>query len=315
MKLVNYQEIIAEKIKRQKSIPQLEYHAAGHAVHIGKISPGCRGCLSPEPSIGIQIGTQCMFRCPYCYYDPKRPKHTLEQINFWLAEFRRKTVNPNWRPNIFSFQSSGETLMYLDQLERFAKLIKEMEKERGGNFYLYVYTNGVLADSKNLERLKNWGVREIRFHTAASNFSEQVYKNIERAIEYGFTATVELPSLPHYRDKVFEMLPIINSLGVKHLNLLECQVTIHNVNALHQLYPNGRMHQGYFIHLYDEGLVYDIIEEVIVKGYNFSVLDCNSGVENCRHGEGRYVFFNMDSIKGMCDEWDYYGKTKLDCPI
>jgi len=310
MKLVNYQEIIAEKIKRQKSIPNLEYHAAGHVVHIGKISPGCLGCFTQEPSVGIQIGTQCMFRCPYCYYDPKRQKQPLEQINFWLADFRRKKMNPNWRPTIFSFQSSGETLMYLDQLEKFAELIKEMKKERVCNFYLYLYTNGVLADSKNLERLKNWGVSEIRFHTAASNFSEQVYKNIERAIEYGFTATVELPSLPHYRDKVFEMLPIIDKLGVKHLNLVECQVTIHNVDALGKLYPNGRMYQGYFIQLYDEGFVYDVIEEVIAKGYKFSVLDCNSGVESCRHGEGRYVFFNTDSTKGMCDGWDYYGKTK-----
>ncbi len=314
MKLVNYQEIIAEKINRQKSISKLEYHAAGHAVHIGKISTGCMGCFMPEPSLGVQIGTKCMFRCPYCYYDPKRQEQHPEEINAMLSNFYRQIMSTDWRPVIYSFQSSGETLLYLEQLERFVKPLKEIEKKRGANFYIYVYTNGVLADAKNLERLKNWGVREIRFHTAASDFSEQVYKNIELAIKYGFIATVELPSLPHYREKVFGMLPIIDNLGVKHLDLVECQVTSHNIDALSRLYPNGRIYQSYYKHLYDEGLVYDVIEEVVAKGYKFSVIDCNSGVECFRHGFGRQVAFDPASIKGMCDEWDFYGKKESTPP-
>jgi len=306
MRLVLYQEIISEKLKRQQSIKGLEFHASGHAVHIGKISPGCRGCFTPELSTGMQIGAQCMCRCPYCYYDPARRDQTQGEIDRMLTDVFAKSLNPTWRPIIVALQSSGETLLYMDQLERFVKVIREAEVKKRLNTYLYVYTNGILANEENLLRMKDWGVQELRFHIAASGFSEEVYQNLERAIKKGFTGTVELPSLPHYRDKLFAALPRLNDMGVKHLDLVECQVTNFNKNTLHTMFPKGRIYQDFFIHFYDEGMSYDVIEETLNKGYKFSVLDCNSGVERCRHGPGKEVAFDMNSIDGMCAPWDYY---------
>ncbi|MDD4818618.1 MAG: hypothetical protein PHH27_00265 [Candidatus Colwellbacteria bacterium] len=310
MRLVPYQEILSEKLKRQQSIKGLQFHASGHCVHIGKISPGCRGCFTPEPSVGVQVGTQCMCKCPYCYYDPHRRENTQFEIDSMLADTFLKSLNPDFRPIIYALQSSGETLLYMDQLEKFVEIIRKAEKKKGINTYLYLYTNGLLANEENLSRLKDWGVQELRFHLAASGFSEEVYKNLELTIKKGFTGTVELPSLPHYRDKLFEMLPRINDLGVKHLDLVECQVTQFNRDALNRMFPDGRIYQDYFIHFYDEGQVYDIIEETLNKGYKFSVIDCNSGVERCRHGPGKRVAFDMNSIKGMHADWEYYLKTE-----
>ncbi|MFA4999624.1 MAG: radical SAM protein [Parcubacteria group bacterium] len=311
MRLVPYQEILSEKLKRQQSVRRLQFHASGHSVHIGKISPGCRGCFTPELSTGMQIGSQCMCQCPYCYYDPARQEHTQAEIDRMLADVFLKSLNPNWRPIIVALQSSGETLLYLDQLEKFVKIIRETEIKKGLNTYFYVYTNGILVNKENLARMKDWGVQELRFHIAASNFSEDVYKNLELAVREGFTGTVELPSLPHYRDKLLGSLPRLNDMGVKHLDLVECQVTNFNKGALNAMFPKGRIYQDFFIHFYDEGLSYDIIEETLDKGYGFSVLDCNSGVERCRHGPGKSVAFDMKSIEGMCVEWDYYQTNKI----
>jgi pyruvate formate-lyase activating enzyme-like uncharacterized protein len=306
MRLVPYQEILSEKLARQKSIKGLQFHASGHCVHTGKISPGCRGCFSPELSTGMQIGTQCMFRCPYCYYDPARRENTQFEIDQMLTDIFRKSLDPNWKPIIVALQSTGETLFYMDELEKFVKILREQEERKKINTYLFVYSNGVLANEENLSRMKDWGVQEIRFHLAASNFSEDVFKNMENAIKKGFTGTVELPSLPHYRDKLFELMPRMNDVGVKHFDLVECQVTPFNIGSLNKMFPDGRIYQDYFIHLYDEGMVYDIIEEAINKQYNFSVIDCNSGVERCRQGPGKQVAFDMASIDGMCAPWDYY---------
>jgi hypothetical protein len=307
MRLVPYQEIAAEKIKRQRSIPSLELHASGHCIHVGKISPGCRGCFTPEISMGIQVGAKCMMKCPYCYYDPARGEQSRVEMDSQLADLFARGLAPNWNPIIFALQSTGETLLYMDELEKFVKVIKEMEPRKKRNFYLYLYTNGLLANKENLERLKEWGVAELRFHLSASDFSEEAYKNLETAISMGFTGTVELPSLPHNREKIMGMLPRINDLGVKHLDLVECQITPWNREAMHRMYPDGRCYQDYFIHFYDEGLVYDVIEEKIDKGYGFSVIDCNSGVERSRHGPGKRVMFDMKSADGMCAEWNYYG--------
>jgi pyruvate formate-lyase activating enzyme-like uncharacterized protein len=65
----------------------------------------------------------------------------------------------------------------MNQLEKFVKIIREQEERKGINTYLFVYSNGILANEENLARLKDWGVQEIRFHLAASNFSEDVFKN------------------------------------------------------------------------------------------------------------------------------------------
>ena len=43
------------------------------------------------------------------------------------------------------------------------------------------------------------------------------------------------------------------------------------------------------MHLYDEGLVYDLMEEVVAKGYSFSVLDCNSFVKTIQRSPGKLV--------------------------
>lgn len=306
MRLVPYQEILNEKLKRQQSIKGLQFHASGHCVHVGKISPGCRGCYTPEVSMGVQVGTQCMCKCPYCYYDPARRENTQFEIDQMLTDTFQKSLNPGWKPIVIALQSTGETLLYMNQLEKFVKIIREQEERKGINTYLFVYSNGILANEENLARLKDWGVQEIRFHLAASNFSEDVFKNLENTINKGITGTVELPSLPHYRDKLFEIMPRMDAIGVKHFDLVECQVTNFNYPSLHAMFPNGRIYQDYFIHFYDEGMVYDIIEETLNKGYKFSVIDCNSGVERCRHGPGKHVAFDMNSIDGMCADWEYY---------
>lgn len=312
MRLVPYEEIFSEKEGRRRRIKEIEYHASGHAIHIGKISPGCRGCFSPEGSHGIQIGTQCMMKCTYCYYDPKRTEMSKEEADAIFRRFISFLRDPKWSPIIFALQSSGETLMYMNDLQRFVDAIKAAAPEKRKNFYIYAYTNGLIADERTLPKLKEWGVREFRFHVSASNFSPVVFKNMEKAISMGFTASVELPSLPHLGEKIMDMLPKLNDLGVKHLNLIETQVTPHNREELHKMYPNGRAYQDFFIHLYDEGLIYDVMEEVIKNRYGFSVLDCNSGVERSRHGPGKRVMFDFGSIKGMCAEWPYYTNPSED---
>ena len=307
MRLVNYQEIMKEKLARQESIPELEYHASGHCLHIGKISPGCRKCFTGEQGSGIQIGTQCMFNCPMCYYDPKRPEQSQSKIHSMLADYFYQSFNKDWKPTIFSYQSAGETLLYLDELEKFAAILRKVKEQTGINHYYFLYTNGVLCNKENLERLKAMGVHEIRFHVSASNFSTEVYHNMELAAKMGFFITVEEPSWPHHRAKLFEMLPILNDVGGKHLDMVEVQISKWNRPAIERAYPGdmARCYKDYFYHLYDEGLVYDIMEEVIAKGYKFSVLDCNSAVERCRHNKDQEVLFDPKSVEGMCVDWEY----------
>lgn len=307
MIVVPYQEILNEKLKRQSQIKELEFHASGHCVHIGKISPGCRMCFTGETGSGIQIGTQCMSKCPYCYYDPNRTEEPQKNINNKLADYFFMSLDPNWRPTIFSFQSSGETLMYLDDLEKFSLILDNVSKNTEINQYRYVYTNGILANKENLKKLQDMKIHEIRFHLSASNFSKAVYKNMEEASKMGFSITVEEPSWPLHREELFDMLPRLEAVGGKHLDVVEVQINKNNMRAIEQSYPGNaaRVFKDYYYHLYDEGLVYDIIEEVIKKNYHFSVIDCSSAVERCRHGGDEKILFDFKDINNACADWKY----------
>ncbi len=304
MKLVDYQEIQQEKIKRQAQIKKLQKNYHGHIVHLGKISPGCRRCFTQEQGSGIQIGTQCMCNCEYCYYDRNRIEHTKNHLNKMIASFFEYSLDDNWKPTIFSYQSYGETLKYIDYIEKIATILEQTAKRTEINQYIFLYTNGLLANEEMLYRLKKCNINEIRFHLGASNFADKVYKNMEIAQKMDFILTVETPSYIKHRKKIFESLPIIENLKVKHLNLVEIQITPYNLPDLQKI-NKVKVYKDYYYHLYDDGLVYDVIEETINKNYNFSIMDCNSGVERCRHATDYKLFNNKKQIQGVCAKWDY----------
>lgn len=314
MKLVSRDEIIAEKVARRKKIPELKSSVNGDLTHIGRVSRGCATCFfrTPQSSYAVYTGVKCNVKCPYCYYDPERTDEswgTSDTVARNLSEYYKMALDPNVDIQEITYNSWGEPLLYMNILEEAAKITKKHQRTRGHKIYSHIYTNGLLATHDILERMKAMEITEIRFHMSASNFSKKVVENMILAKQMGFVVTVEEPSLPENREKLFDLLPWFDELGLKHLDLVECQVTPDNFDALDKAYPGGRYYRDYLWHLYDEGLVYDIIEEVINKNYSFSVIDCNSRNECAR--ETRQVFFRptndtltWDHVKDAVAEFD-----------
>ena len=311
MRVVPYQEILERKFQKQKQLLEMGavVHANGHCFHTGTISFGCRDCFSGEQSINLFHGTQCMCHCPYCYYNPSREeielneKQELQEIE--LTKYKLREFE-NYHPAIVSFCSSGETLLYIDIFERYAREIYPLLYRKNIHPYTFLYTNGILADEQMLARLQRIGVNELRFHWSASNFSEQVTEHMKLAKQMGFVLTVEEPAYPLNREALLARLPQMEALGVEHLDLVELHLTGYNWDAMERLFPGDEylVYKDFFYHLYDHGMTYDIMEECLKQRYHFSVMDCNSGVERCRNNQDQDVGFSWESIRGMCDEWD-----------
>lgn len=313
MNVLDYNDVMTKKLERRKNIPEIQTDVHGHCIHIGDISYACRGCFMGGVSGGIQVGNKCMCNCPMCYYDPKRDDTNYKQRVAQLLGDFYQMLHDGRKAYAFSYQSSGETLSYIDDLEKFAVIFKEMEQKHSIDIYHHLYTNGILANGKMLTRLKDMEVDEIRFHISASNFSKKVVENMYLASKMGFIVSVEEPAWPHHKDALMGMLAIFNDIGIKHLNLVETQVTQFNIDNIEKAYGDDTdvgIYKDYFWHLYDNGMVYDIMEEVLRKGYKFSVLDCNSGVERCRHAKMHQVFDSPSFyVKGFAD---YNGFNKGD---
>jgi hypothetical protein len=43
------------------------------------------------------------------------------------------------------------------------------------------------------------------------------------------------------------------------------------------------------MHLYDDGLTYDLMEEVLAKKYDYSVLDCSCFVKSYQRSPAKYI--------------------------
>jgi pyruvate formate-lyase activating enzyme-like uncharacterized protein len=171
--------------------------------------------------------------------------------------------------------------------------------------WYYLYTNGILADRDMLTRLKEMGFDEIRFHLGASTFAESVYRNMEEAVSILDTVSVETPAWPPHQAKLFEMLPILDEIGVKHLNLGQVEITEGNRARIAEVLPDAEVFQCHNIHLDDNGLVYDIMEEVLQKRYCFSVLDCSAFVKSIQRSPGKYLFH--ERVTDLCSNAAAFG--------
>jgi pyruvate formate-lyase activating enzyme-like uncharacterized protein len=312
MKLISIQEAFRRRFERQAGIPGLEFHASGHCVHVGKLSPGCYSCFAPNTlRCNFPLGSQCNRNCDYCYGAGGEAPPAMQS---WEGRLRKKAAllqgaldpDRHYDAVVISFTGGGEPLLHLDLLQDYMQFYRGIEPRMNIRPWYYLYTNGILADRDMLMRLKEMGFDEIRFHLGASDFAEGVYRNMEEAVNILDTVSVETPAWPPHRGKLFEMLPILDELGVKHLNLGQVEITESNRKRIAEVMPDAEIFQCYTIHLDDHGLAYDIMEEVLQKGYRFSVLDCNAFVKSIQRSPGKHLCH--ESVKDLCADVSVCGK-------
>jgi len=302
MKIIPIQDAFKEKFTRQEQIKKLEYHAAGHCVHIGKLSPGCYACFVPDPHCGnFSFGSRCNLNCTYCNSNKKERDLTKKEIQQRKYYILQKWTSPTFSPSRISFSGGGEPLLYLDLIDEVMVFYHDLEKYMNKKPWYYLYTNGILATNDTLLRLKDLGFDEIRFHLGASNFSNRVYAKMKKAVCYFKAVTVETPVWPLHRKKLFEMLPIIEDIGIKHLNLGEIEINAFNYDRIASALPGSKIYHAFEIHLYGEGLAYDIIEEIVKKGYSYSVLDCNCFVKMMQRGHAKNL--RHGDVTGLCAKY------------
>ena len=300
MRILSIQEVYKKKFQLQKNIKELEYHAAGHCAHVGRLSPGCYHCFAQDRFyVNLNTGVKCNLNCIYCSTNRKAKGVTKKQIRNTKIKLFRDSALPDYNPSSFSFSGVGEPLMYMDVITDYMELFHDTEKQAKKKPWYYLYTNGILADIDVILKLKDLGFDEIRFHLGASNFSKKVYKNMISAVRNFKAVTVETPAWPHHRKKLFEMLPIIEDIGVKHLNIGEIEINKFNYKNISQILPDAEIYQCFEMHLYDGGLVYDIIKEVLRRNYSYSVLDCNCFVKSIQRAPSKWICYQ--DVKGLCE--------------
>lgn len=198
-----------------------------------KLSQGCYSCKSGS-WICIYIGVNCNLKCLVC---PQISRHSEENF-IWAnggaddihsLEDLRRVLDRNKRITGISF-SGGEPFMYLDDVKIWLKFINDNYSEL--NLYKWIYTNGTKVTKESCLALKELGLNEIRFDLAATNYSDKIIKKIEYCKKIFDKICVEVPVEPWKTDKLIEVLPKLNSIGLDYLNLHELAICEDNRERL-----------------------------------------------------------------------------------
>jgi pyruvate formate-lyase activating enzyme-like uncharacterized protein len=192
--------------------------------YLNHISKGCQICGSGKWSC-LFITNKCNANCFYCPAPQEQDeKPSTQGLDFENPHDYAEYINH------FGFEgvsfSGGEPLLYFDRTLEYLKVLRQ---RCNPNLYIWLYTNGILADKSKLQALANENLNEIRFDIGATGFSLDKVKLAKGIIP---VITIEIPSIPEEKEKIISLLPQMIEAGVTNLNLHHLRLTQHNVSKL-----------------------------------------------------------------------------------
>lgn len=177
-------------------------------------SQGCKACQEGK-WLCIFLTYLCDASCTFC----PAPMHKGDTISSAFGDDPKVILE---YLNQYPFKgvsfSGGECFMVYDRMLDWLKYFKEHKP----NLYYWAYTNGINVNREQMEGLKNAGLNELRFNTAASGYNDpKVLDTIANATELYDHVAVEIPSIPEDLKQLKAVLPVLDKLGVNYLNLHE----------------------------------------------------------------------------------------------
>ncbi len=190
---------------------------------VRELPKGCQLCVRGEKLVLFTTGV-CPRNCFYCPLSPWR---------------REDVVYANERPVKSTEDVVEEALLQeakgagvtggdpLARLERTVEYIKLLKERFGEEFHVHLYTTGALATKKNLEKLYDAGLDEIRFHPDLFNPNSKLFnveiENIKNAFDFDWDVGGEIPSIPGQFERMKWYAEFLDKLGAKFLNVNELE--------------------------------------------------------------------------------------------
>lgn len=199
---------------------------------VRELPKGCQLCVRGEKLVLFTTGA-CPRDCFYCPLSPWRREDVVyanerpvESVKDILEEARIQEANG-------AGVTGGDPLA---RLERTVGYIRALKDSFGEGFHIHLYTTGALATKKNLERLYDAGLDEIRFHPDLFNPNSRLFKiemeNIKNAFDFDWDVGGEVPSVPGQLERMKWYAEFLDTLGAKFLNVNELEFSETNLRAI-----------------------------------------------------------------------------------
>ena len=189
-----------------------------------QISQGCKLCGLGQWSC-LFITNKCNANCFYCPAPQNNDEVPgTQSLSFPTPEEYASYINH------FGFKgvsfSGGEPLLFF---ERTMEYLEHIRKNCAPGIYIWMYTNGILADEQKFRKLANAGLNEVRFDIGATGYKLDKIKFAKGIIPH---ITIEIPAVPEEMERLKKLLPEMIAAGVTNLNLHQLRLTKHNAPKL-----------------------------------------------------------------------------------
>ncbi|ASJ10273.1 Fe-S protein, radical SAM family [Thermococcus sp. P6] len=199
---------------------------------VGELPEGCRLCVRGEKLVLFTTGV-CPRNCFYCPLSEKRRGDVVYANERPVKNPQDAIVEARLQNARGAGVTGGDPLARLERTVEYIRILKEAF---GEGFHVHLYTTGALATIRNLERLYDAGLDEIRFHPDLFNPGSKLFeleiRNIRNAFEFDWDVGGEIPAVPGQLERMKWYAGFLDGLGAKFLNVNELEFSETNLRAI-----------------------------------------------------------------------------------
>lgn len=196
------------------------FRNAGASVVSGWHSKACVECTGDKGSETFSTTFKCHRDCYFCF------NHNLADYDKFFREGcpwekgLERSAYENAGKLACVGLTGGEPLLALEDSLRFL----EAACEKFPGVHMRMYTSGDLLTEESAARLRDAGLREIRFSVKdfdPEDLQERVLEAMELATRFIPDVMVEMPIIPGTGERMKELFARFDAIGIKGINMLE----------------------------------------------------------------------------------------------
>lgn len=195
------------------------------------IPMGCKFCLEGAKAVLFLNGfcqkpNHCSWYCPISKERKDKSTTFIDEIQVLSKEDIFDEIE---NINAKGISITGGEPLSKSNLEKTLTYIKLLKSEKGKNFHIHLYTNGINFNNQIAEQLAEAGLDEIRFHPPKNKLN-----NIRYAINKGMSVGIEVPVIPtkEYIDYLKYVISFLEEIGADFINLNEFEFCFPNSQSL-----------------------------------------------------------------------------------
>lgn len=197
-----------------------------YSYKLGTLAKGCQLCVQGYKSVVFITGL-CAKHCYFCPISDKKRNKDVVYINEWPTKKKKDILK---EAQLCSSKgvgiTGGDPLIKVNRCVKFINLLK---KKFGKKFHIHLYTPLNLVNEKNLKKLYQAGLDEIRFHPGLDN--DFNWDMMFLAKKYDWDIGVEIPVIPGKEKEIKKLIDFIKG-KIDFLNINELEISDTNVQNL-----------------------------------------------------------------------------------